>query len=94
MLIFGKQAPYKRQTEQTLVVRFSTTCADTGIFPKEWKAVKVIYRPKINQHVIIVPPPPPPKKKLLTPTANEKNPDKTTSRFCSFNDSNIHKKFD
>lgn len=73
MLIFGKQAPYKRQTEQNLVVRFSTTCADTGIFPKEWKAVKVIYRPKINQHVITAPPPPP-KKKLSTPTANEKKP--------------------
>lgn len=73
MLIFGKQAPYKRQTEQNLVVRFSTTCADTGIFPKEWKAVKVIYRPKINQHVITAPPPPS-KKKLSTPTANEKKP--------------------
>lgn len=48
---------YKRQTEQNLVVRFSTTCGDTGIFPKEWKAVKVIYRPKINQQVIIAPPP-------------------------------------
>lgn len=93
MLIFGKQAPYKRQTEQNLVVRFSTTCADTGIFPKEWKAVKVIYRPKINQHVITAPPHPR-KKNCQLQRRTKKNPDKTTSRFCSFNDSNIHKKFD
>lgn len=84
---------YKRQTEQNLVVRFSTTCADTGIFPKEWKAVKVIYRPKINQQVIIAPPP---RKKIKIVNSNDerKKTDKKTSRFCSFNDRNIHKKFD
>lgn len=73
MLIFGKQAPYKRQTEQNLVVRFSTTCADTGIFPKEWKAVKVIYRPKINQHGIIAPPPTP-EKKIVNSNGERKKP--------------------
>lgn len=63
---------YKRQTEQNLVVRFSTTCGDTGIFPKEWKAVKVIYRPKINQQVNIASSPPPRKKITIVNSNDER----------------------